>query len=218
MLDRVLVAVSGNKRHGKNTVGDFVYQYLEENSNLPTEFVAFADPVREALTRLDPWMCNKGVPGLLSDVIGAYGGWEGVKTTKWADEVRRLLTRAGDNMGRDFLGKDVWVDKTVSRILEMSDNKACNVIVTDLRRWNEKVAIESLYRVMSPVVIRVVRPDELDDYSHPSESDVSQLGAADYVITNDGSLEDLKVEVWEVMDDVHLRVGDNPPRHAMMEV
>jgi hypothetical protein len=183
----MIIGLSGYARSGKDSVADIL---VEEFGYIR---VAFADKLREALYALNPivsigvyedfhWDYSKNV--YVQDVIDEYG-WDGVKGTEYADEIRRLLQRMGTEAGRNLLGNDIWVD---AAFFELTEDK--NYVFTDCRFSNEALRV----RQYQGKVWRVTRPGV-----EPANDHISEIGLDnwpfDAIVLNDRSLEDLKKKV-----------------------
>lgn len=183
-----LVGVMGKKRHGKDTLASRL-----TSTHGFTRF-AFADPMRDALYRLNPLVraehdetgplfeagcyVNPGVPYRLSFLVD-YAGWDAAKATR---EVRRLLQEYGTGL-RDTTHPDVWVDARFATV----DPFPGPVVITDVRFPNEVESVRSrgglLLWVDNPRV-----PDSGD--THASETSVGPKDA-DKIITNSSTLDHL---------------------------
>lgn len=184
-----LIGVMGKKRHGKDTFA------ARLTSTHAYTRLAFADPMRDALYRLDPLIRleqdETGPLGLalsaggtlrrLSFLVDAYG-WEETKAIR---EVRRLLQEYGTGL-RDATHPDVWVEAT----LRKAEPILGPVVITDVRFPNEVDAVRDrgglLVYVVNPTV-----PDTNDP--HPSENAVDRSDA-DVIVWNGGTIEDLHRE------------------------
>ena len=178
-----IIALSGYARTGKDTVG----QILVERHGF--QRVAFADALRAALLEINP---RVSVPGFsdatnVRQVVETFGGWEGLKPH--APEVRDLLQRVGVAM-RHACGADVWVRAALERITERT-------VITDCRFPNEADAVK--HRGGS--VWRIVRPGVGPANAHISETALDGY-AFDRLLANDGSLDDLALEVRLVLGKV----------------
>lgn len=188
----MIIGLSGYARSGKDSVADILVNdagYIR---------VAFADKLRESLYALNPIVSVTTDTKLFSrrvltftwrvqDVIDEYG-WDGVKETMFADEIRRLLQRMGTEAGRQVLGDDIWVDAAFNDV-----RKGSNYVVTDCRFLNEATAIG---RDVNGQVWRITRPGV-----EPANDHISEVGLDnwpfDRIILNDGSLEDLRKKVLD---------------------
>ncbi len=105
---------------------------------------------------------------------------------------RQLLQLVGTDFGRNIINKDIWVDLTLFNYKDDS-----YWIMPDVRFRNEAIAIKNL----GGVVIRIDR--ESDSYDiHESEVDMVDYTSFDYVIDNDGTLDDLLEEVHEAYTQI----------------
>ena len=181
----MIIGLSGYARSGKDTVAEI----LVENHGFIR--VAFADKLREALYALNPIIGHEnemyGLLGLvyLQDVIDEYG-WDGVKSTVYGPEVRRLLQRMGTEVGREILGENIWVNAAIEPLRIDED-----YVFTDCRFVNEAKAT----KFYEGQVWRVNRPGV-----GPANDHISEIGLDnwpfDVVIENAGSIGDLADKVF----------------------
>ena len=165
----MIIGLSGYARSGKDTVASLLPDYTRR---------AFADVLRDALYRLNPYVGN----GLtVADLVDEYG-WEVAKS---GDEVRRLLQVLGTEVGRKMIDNDIWVKMATRDIL-----KEDAIVFTDVRFPNEAEAIKSL----GGTVWRIERPGIKAINGHASETAMDDW-PFDCTITNSGTLEDLKAQV-----------------------
>jgi hypothetical protein len=147
--------------------------------------VAFADPIRDLLYKLDPVI--KG--DHLSDLVDA-SGWDVVKSEP---EVRRLLQRLGNEAGKSVLGENIWVELAREHILSGGYD---GVVITDVRF---KVELELLHE-LDAELWRVVRPGVYAVNSHASETELDHE-QPDRVLYNGGTLDELRQMVGEYVLD-----------------
>jgi len=180
----MILGINGYVGSGKNAVADIMTE------EFGFEQIAFADKLRECMYILNPIVGHEnpqyGLLGLvyLRDVIDEYG-WQGVKLSRYAEEVRRLLQTGGTEMGRETLGENIWRDATFA---VMSDTNS--YVITDCRFPNEARGI--LYR--GGKMWRVNRPGIKPANNHASDTSLDDWDF-DAVINNDGSLTDLRESV-----------------------
>lgn len=154
----MILGLSGYARSGKDTIAD----YLVENYGFTR--MAFADPMREALYRLNPRINVGEMIGVsLKDAVDNLT-WEGLKSI--SPDIRGLLQRMGTEVGREMFGEDIWVNYA----LEKADS-ADRVVFADVRFVNEADAIHkhggSLWRIERPGNVAVndhVSERALDEY------------------------------------------------------
>lgn len=185
----MIIGLSGFARSGKDTVADYLvseYGYTR---------IAFADPMREALYRLNPMISVHDmthVP-LASAVDGM--GWEEVKTA--SADLRGLLQRMGTEVGREMFGEDVWVKQALRAV-----SRHENVVFSDVRFKNEADAL----RELDGQLWRMTRTGVGAANEHLSEHALSGYYFNEE-ISNDGSLDDLYAKVDDLiglLNDVKL--------------
>jgi hypothetical protein len=195
----MLIGVTGDKRAGKDTVAKLLcehYGYMR---------YALADPMRDALLALDPYVGHDAFNDVgvrLSEAFDTFGGWEGLKASQYALEVRRLQERFGTEAGRDVHGNGLWINALVKRM--NGDGMypyAADVVVPDVRFDNEADWVHDV----GGVVIKVTRPGTTQT-GHASSAGIHPT-SVDYHIRNDGSVLDLKVKLHEVMLDLGIKAA-----------
>ena len=171
----MILGLSGYARAGKNSVADLLgVTYMQR---------AFADPMRDALLKLNPWIDSKEC---LADAVD-HLGWDQAKVI--FPEIRRLLQVLGTEVGREMIGQSVWVDIAL-KCVKPNDN----IVFTDVRFHNEANAIKFL----GGQIWRVERPQVGAVNAHPSETAMDDW-PFDQIIYNDESLEELKVQVGRIL-------------------
>lgn len=143
--------------------------------------VAFADAVRSVLLSVNPLVSRDGLR--LRDVVEAHG-WDRAK--REISEVRVLLQGLGAGV-RDELGESTWLDHAMRQLDTLSDRP---VVVTDVRYWNEGIAL----RNRGFALVWVQRPGVGPANGHPSETDIP-TELADVVLTNDRGIPELHAAV-----------------------
>lgn len=178
----MLIGLIGKKRSGKDS---FAATLVEDHGY---KRVAFADPLRDALLRLDPYVdavvLDNGElqPYRLSEVIRTLG-WERAKDE--VPEVRRLLQAFGTDAIRT-IDADFWVRAGADVIgAERLSPDPKPVVVTDVRFPNEAEAIRS----RGGILVRIDRPG-FDGDGHATETALDDY-VPDVIVTNDGTLAQL---------------------------
>jgi len=177
-----LIGLSGFAQVGKDSVANILGEHGFQR-------VSFADPLRAAMYTLDPIVRSDtygrtyGLREVVEDI-----GWDEAKTR--IPEVRRLLQVFGTEVGRQMLGKSIWVDLAKKKI-----GPTGKYVITDVRFPDEVIAI----RALGGSLYKVVRPG----YA-PVNAHVSDVGLADQLfdgfIFNIGSLEDLRTTVLKALE------------------
>jgi hypothetical protein len=106
------------------------------------------------------------------------------KSTRWA------MQTLGTEWGRDLIGGDLWVNATLARASQFS-----RAVISDCRFPNEAKAVQT----QGGLIIRVVRSGLTAD-SHPSEQLIDSI-PADFLIVNDGTLDDLHKKVLQLINE-----------------
>lgn len=220
----MIIAISGKKQSGKDTVGNII-QYLtaDDTSDKALSFIKlgynidgyhnskwkvkkFADKLKDIVslilgctreqledeafknTELEKdWWCFKGRNGsLISYTEDSKRSTEDlIKPTP-----RLLLQLIGTEGGRDLIHPNIWVNSTLADY-----NKDSKWIITDCRFKNEADAVKE----KGGIVIRVnSKRCNQNDY-HASEIDLDDYNNFNYVIENDGSIEELVEKVREIL-------------------
>lgn len=178
----MLIGLSGVARSGKDTAAE----YLVTKKNFVR--VAFADPLREALYRLNPVIEVSGLPGIRLAQMVDIAGWEAVKGG--SSDVRGLLQRMGTEVGRELISPTIWVDLAMK---EAAKHEL--VVITDVRYPNEADAI----RDAGGVVWRIERSAVGPANEHTSETAMENYDF-DVVIENDSTIEELWAKISDLLE------------------
>jgi hypothetical protein len=212
-----IIGVSGKIGSGKDTVGK-VIQYLSSEAYKKRErsFELF----QRGHTNLDafgtyyysPWEIKK-FAGKLKEVASLLTGIpvndfedQDFKKTDLPEEwstwypnldrpepmtVRTLLQKVGTDCMRDCLHKNTWVNALLAdfRPRKLSQYEPSQWIITDVRFPNEALAIKD----KGGVLLRIERDSDIQS-NHESETALDNW-TFDYVIENNGTIEDLIAEV-----------------------
>lgn len=180
----MIIGLSGYARSGKDTVAD----YLVKNYGFTR--MAFADPMKEALVKLDPLITVGDMHGVSLSTAVRNLGWEALKDL--SPEVRPLLQRMGTEVGRNMFGQDFWVDYAIGQSWKHE-----NVVFSDVRFLNEAQAISSNWGHNW----RVNRPGVGPANDHISETQLDDYPKLDAVIENSGSLKELYAKIDLLMEE-----------------
>jgi hypothetical protein len=104
---------------------------------------------------------------------------------------RELLQKLGTEAIRNGLHENAWVNAL------MADYREDKWIITDCRFHNEVFAIKD----RGGIVVRVNRPDNGPVNNHISETAIDGFDF-DYVINNDGDLENLRTKVKDFLNQI----------------
>ena len=179
----MIIGLSGYAQSGKDTVAELLclnYRYHRRS---------FADPMREALMRLNPIVGHEPLAHLVNDY-----GWDVAKSNP---EVRRLLQVFGTEVGRQMFGENFWVDIALAGL-----NSNHRVVLSDVRFPNEAQAIVD----KGGQVWRVQREGHKPVNLHTSETAMDNWRFDD-VILNHGSLDDLADEVFMLAKQKEIKLA-----------
>lgn len=167
----MLIGLTGYAQSGKDTVANLLVE------NYGYTRIAFADPIRELLYRLNPETMSAAGSLRLQSLVDDYG-WD---VAKQVPEVRRLLQELGVG-ARKIIDESVWV--TTALRAHAGDK----VVFTDVRFENEAVII----KLMGGQIWRVKRLGVSAVNDHISESELDGY-KVDQIFVNNGSVDDLKM-------------------------
>jgi hypothetical protein len=116
---------------------------------------------------------------------------------------RDILQKLGTEFGRDMIHPDVWINSLFADYhsgIKMSDYIESKWIITDLRFPNELQRIKNL----GGICIRVNRKSNIlpcvaHEYQHPSETSLDNNEGFNYIINNNGTIEELIEKVKEIL-------------------
>jgi len=133
---------------------------------------SFAEPMREAMRRLNPIL---GVPSEWMREWPAEVRWNDLPYHEakfsFGGEGRRLLQVLGTEIGREMFGENFWVEQAIRGI--SSGDPVC---FSDVRFKSEAEAIT----LMGGHLIRIIRPDVLDLGAHSEHASETE---ARYILT-----------------------------------
>ena len=173
----MIIGLSGYARSGKDTVAEMLCL------NNGYQRKSFADPMRDALYRLNPIIIgNPRTEQIhLADYVDEFG-WDEAKAHP---EPRRLLQVFGTEVGRGMFGENFWVDQAFKQVTPTD-----KYVFADVRFPNEADRV----RQLGGVVVRINRHNHSAVNSHISERALDNY-MFDHFIYNDGTKEELSEEV-----------------------
>lgn len=197
------LSITGKANSGKNTLSKlliaeiFQQKYLAKgqgDSYRGSELIAFADPIKEMVQYMFPKLNKEYLygPSYLRNecVPGAYKNGDPLT-------VRNLLQDIGTGLGRSYKD-DIWLEVFDHRFELAKENKSV-VIVPDVRFRNEfnHLKEKNFYQ------IKLIR-DSIAQSNHISETnqDGISFNEFDYVVHNNGTLQDLEKEVSKIVQNL----------------
>lgn len=176
----MIVGLSGYAQTGKDTIANHLI------NNYGFVRVAFADPIREALYKLNPKIRLSESFGVsLANAVDSMG-WETVKVL--SSDARELLQRMGTEVGREIFGQNFWVDQAMKKAQEYD-----KVVFTDVRYPNEAEAIVKA----SGAIWRVTKNDTMAVNRHASETALDHYQFRHVIFNND-----TKESLYQSIDDL----------------
>ena len=186
----MIIGVLGRKGSGKDTSAD----YMCEKHNF--QKLVLAQPLKDACKLLFNFSDEQLYGNLKEEIDG-----------RWGTSPRIVLQYLGTDIFRKDINKIIpningnfWVNLMANKYLEMLEKqttKEVKVILSDVRFQNEIDKIHEL----GGIVIKVNRPSISNSDAHESEKNIDIL-KADYVITNDGTKEDLYKKLDNIVGEI----------------
>lgn len=183
----MIVGIVGKGRVGKNTLGDLLKEAFKELTGEEYIFMAYADILKEQV-------------GISFDLSNQqlYGDLKEMPDNRYTKEdgnswTSREIMQAYGEFHRS-IDINYWVKKVVDKI-----EKECysNVILTDIRYPNELSAINTF----SGVSINITRENapSINGATHSSETSIDNVTDYDFVVNNDGTIEELKEVAYSLV-------------------
>lgn len=203
----MVVGISGKIGSGKDTVGSILQDYSDDNAE-DYQIKKFATKLKEIAALLIgcdvsdfedrefkekplgiDWIVhwykdNKGKKSLTKTALEAVNHPDAATTGQDMLTPRRLLQLLGTEAGRNIIHPNIWVNA-----LFADYDLDSNWIITDVRFPNEAQVIKD----KGGILIRVERPG-IESHcggQHLSETSLDAYDKFDYVIENDGTIQDL---------------------------
>jgi hypothetical protein len=175
-----LVGLGCKRRRGKDTAAEYIVE------NFPFVSDAFAFSLKEGICR--------GVFGLSDDQL--YGDLKTEVDPFWRLTPREILQKAGTEGMRATFGADIWARTVIRRYLDRNSH----TLVTDVRFRTEADVIKE----HGGVLIRVDRdiPFDPEQDQHQSEIDLDDYTDWDYIIDNNGTLQQLHRHVDSIIREI----------------
>lgn len=188
-MNIMLIAVTGNARHGKNSIGD----YLVAKHNFID--LAFALTVKK--------ICK--IKYLLTD-DQLFTDKKDVIDERWGKTPRDMFKFEGTEIGQyqqqkfmEGIGRNFWIKR-----LGMELDEKINTVLTDCRYPHEAEMIKK----KNGFIIRIIRPSmEITD-SHSSETEMNLIKDEfiDAVVINDGTIEELHEKIEKIYQQFLKRI------------
>ena len=183
----MIISITGKIGSGKDTIADIIMQYTPYHDWEIKKFAGKLKVIAEILS---------GVPKI------NFEDQEFKKQDmgpEWGMTYRDLLQKLGTEAMRNGLHENVWVNALFSdyHFNIEEDEQMPNWLITDCRFPNE---LESV-KTHKGITIKVIRDSgNTIGTTHASETALDDYTKWDYVVDNNGSFEDLKTQVFSILE------------------
>ena len=173
--------ISGRARHGKTTTANMIKDYYKDKGmkSLVTSYAKYIKMYAQELS-----------------------DWDGSEETKPRD----LLQNLGTEIIREKLGKNELFVRRIDDDLDVYNEYVQAVMIDDVRLPIEMDYFKERYpsRIKTIHIIRPNFETELNakQQSHKTEVGLDNYGSYDYTIMNDGTLDDLRNKVYELIGEI----------------
>lgn len=171
-----IIGLVGQKRSGKDSVAGFLAPYGFRR-------LALAEPIKRIAMDLFGFT-REQVEGIDYDREQILPEWD--------VSVRQILQRIGSELGRQ-IHPDLWIRKLMMQVDLWDEDR---FVIPDVRHLNEVREI----RARGGQIWKIERPSFVNDDTHSSETEIASI-EPDLVIVNDGTLEDLRIEVKKCLGE-----------------
>jgi hypothetical protein len=182
-----IISISGKIGSGKDTIADIIMQYTPYHRWQVKKFAGKLKDIAEILT---------GVPKINFEDQEFKQQDMG---PEWGMTYRDLLQKLGTEAMRSGLHKNVWVNALFAdyQFNIEEDEQIPYWIITDSRFPNELAAVKK----HNGIAIKVIRDSgNTIGTTHTSETALDDYTEWDYVINNNGTLEELKTQVLSILE------------------
>jgi len=184
-----IISISGKIGTGKDTVADIIQSITPYYNWEVKKFAGKLKVIAEILTGIptrqfeDQEFKNQDMP------------------LEWGMTYRDLLQKLGTDAMRNGLHKNVWVNALMADYKGQQNVDGSfshpNWLITDTRFPNELEAAKT----HNGIVIKVVRESgNTIGTTHASETALDDYTKWDYVVDNNGSFEELKTQVFSILE------------------
>lgn len=208
----MIIGINGKIGVGKDTVGEIIQKLCATNNGPKFEIKKFAGKLKQIASILTGIPVEKFEDQEFKKT-NLSGEWSTVNSLSTRHKIRKdmtvreLLQKLGTEAMRDGLHTNVWVNALFSDyvpVVKEWDEFGNDTLVeypswciTDMRFPNEMEAVKE----RGGITIRVNRDNgtrAIDTNPHPSETGLDNV-EFDYVIENDGTIEDLIEKVRTIL-------------------
>lgn len=182
-----IISISGKIGSGKDTIADIIMQYTPYHHWQVKKFAGKLKDIAEILT---------GVPKINFEDQEFKQQDMG---PEWGMTYRDLLQKLGTEAMRNGLHKNVWVNALFAdyQFNIEEDEQIPYWIITDSRFPDELAAVKK----HNGIAIKVIRDSgNTVGITHTSETALDNYTEWDYIIDNNGTLEELKTQILSILE------------------
>ena len=175
-LKKIFV-ISGRSQAGKDTTADYIKDYYKDLKTIKLQFSSYIKMYAKEISNWDQ---------------------------KENDKPRELLQDLGEQI-RMNVDKFFFINRIVEDIKVYQDYFDI-VTICDARLPDELDTIKNEFN--NVYKIHIIRPNHnpyntLKEQNHPTEHALDNYQDYDYIIYNDGSLEDLKSKIFNILEEMN---------------
>lgn len=202
----MFIIISGKARRGKDTFAAILKEELESDSEVYFPLLAFAGIIKDKL-KDDFRFSNEQLYGRLKEVPDTrYPKLQFNDIDSLIQNISPIMywtpRELMQNYGEFFrhIKPTFWVDKL---LYYCNDNNITHAIITDARFPNEIDTIKKEYKVTH---IRMTRSnaDIITNSHHNSEIALDNYTDVDYIVENEGTIEDLRTWAKKIKEEITL--------------
>lgn len=187
----MIIALAGMKRVGKDTIADYIaakHKFAK---------CSLSWHLKATLRTLFGWGFEHTDGDLKDQIDPAFGVSPRQMMLFFGTDVMQFHVPAQFQMFEQIMGRKFWCQRLWEDTKDVDD-----YVISDMRFPHEAEFFREMNE--STLIIRVTRPNCHGD-NHPSETGV-ELVLPDYIIRNNGTLEDLYKEIEKVMNDICTKI------------
>lgn len=173
-----LIGLHGRARSGKDTTARLIYELSED----PVSRHALAGPLKKAAAKLFS-LTESQLYGDQKEVVDPY----------WGATPRKIMQLLGTEALRNTFGQDMHLRILARKLL---NDPSPIAVITDVRFENEAEFV----LLRGGIVVEILRPEGVMVEQHASEVPLPRH-LVTKTILNDGSIEDLKERVNELLKE-----------------
>jgi len=225
---KYIILVSGRMQSGKNQIAEYLKEAFNEH-NLKVGFDLFAsslkDGCKEDFKVLADYLNSetekiKSMVNMLFDLtrypertavfehISYMLDQMKLENHNWYEDKttvsRMILQIYGTEIFRQRVDNDWWAKQTKNRVLNVDNDVT---IITDARFENELQTFIDVPNDCKVYSLRVQRTNDNDSKiaRHESETALDDYTAWDYIVENNGTLDDLRASAKVIADDILIK-------------